>query len=84
MCDGTEGVSLLFSFLTFSHPSIFSLFLSLLLGLESTLIREPRESAWLHVATAKDENAGGLGGAWDVVGGVSIIKVLTHTFLIWM
>lgn len=51
-----------FSFLTFSHPSIFSLFLSLLLGLESTLIREPRESAWLPVATAKDEKAGGGGG----------------------
>lgn len=45
--------------LTFSHPSIFSLFLSLLLGLESTLIREPRESAWLPDATAKDEKAGG-------------------------
>lgn len=45
-------------FLTFSHPSIFSLFLSLLLGLESTLIREPRESAWLPVATAKDEKTG--------------------------
>lgn len=40
---------------TFSHPSIFSLFRSLLLGLESTLIREPRESVWLPVATAKDE-----------------------------
>lgn len=50
------------SFLTFSHPSIFSLFLSLLLGFESTLIRDPRESAWLPVATAKEEKAGGSGG----------------------
>lgn len=48
--------------LTFSHPSIFSLFLSLLLGFESTLIREPRESVWFPDATAKEEKAAG-GGA---------------------
>lgn len=60
--------------LTFSHPSIFSLFLSLLLGLESTLIREPRESAWLAVATAKEEKAG--------AGRTSVgINVLTYFIL---
>lgn len=47
--------------LTFSHPSIFSLFLSLLLGFESTLIREPRESVWFPDATAKEEKAAGGG-----------------------
>lgn len=67
------------SFLTFSHPSIFSLFLSLLLGLESTLIREPRESAWLPVATAKDEKAGGEG---EGAGGFVSINVLIHAFFI--
>lgn len=60
-----DGCCVFNSFLTFSHPSIFSLFLSLLLGLESTLIREPRESAWLPVATAKDEKA--VGGEGDLV-----------------
>lgn len=57
VCNTLATAVFPFSFLTFSHPSIFSLFLSLLLGLESTLIREPRESAWLPVATAKDEKA---------------------------
>lgn len=49
----------LFLFLTFSYPSIFSLFLSLLLRFESTLIREPRESVWFPVATANEEKAAG-------------------------
>lgn len=52
-----------FLFLTFSHPSIFSLFLSLLLRFESMLIREPRESVWFPVATAKEEKAAGRGAS---------------------
>lgn len=56
-----KSLSVMKHFVTFSQPSIFSLFLSLLLGLESTLIREPRESAWLPAATAKEEKAGGVG-----------------------
>lgn len=60
-----------FLLLTFSQPSIFSLFLSLLLRFESTLIREPRESVWFPVATAKEEKAGG--------GGAS--KTYSHVYL---
>lgn len=46
----------LVSLLTFSHPSIFSLLRSLLLGLDSMLMSEPRESVLLAVDTASDEN----------------------------
>lgn len=42
--------------LTFSHPSIFSLLRSLLLGLDSILMSEPRESVLFAVDTASDEN----------------------------
>lgn len=44
--------------LTFSHPSIFSLFRSPLLGFDSMLMREPLESALLAVDTANEEKAG--------------------------
>lgn len=52
--DNTEN-----ELLTFSHPSIFSLLRSLLLGLDSMLMSEPRESVLLAVDTASDENTKG-------------------------
>lgn len=69
----------LFLFLTFSHPSIFSLFLSLLLRFESTLIREPRESVWFPVATAKEEKAAGGGASNNLLTRLFEAHVKTHT-----